>query len=119
MFRLCAAGFALLLVLLVLFRWYWYVEVWLKHKHQYALQVQTINMGLDKVSMALLVKLFYRNNYNSAAAIRYYRLIKGIRRGLLSVPGLKNIIRKFKLTGDLGIAPGVIDVQLRQKLLKK
>ena len=31
----------------------------MKHKHQCALQLQTINMGLDKVTRALLVKLFF------------------------------------------------------------
>lgn len=63
-------------------------------------------MVLDKVSRALLVKLFYQNNNNSAAALREYRRIKGIRRGPLSAVALKNMIRKFELTGDLGIAPG-------------
>ena len=62
MFRLCAAGFALLLVLvswLAIRRWYWYGDIGLKHKHHCALQLQTINMGLNKVSRALLVKLFF------------------------------------------------------------
>ena len=49
----------------------------MKHKHQCALQLQTINMNLDKVSRALLVKLFFfQNNNNSAAALREYRCIK-------------------------------------------
>ena len=34
-----------------------------------------INMGLDKDSRALLVKLFYQNNNNSAAALHEYRCI--------------------------------------------
>ena len=38
---------------------------------------------------------------------------------IISLPGLKNMIRRFELTGDLGIAPGEADGQLRQKLLKK
>ena len=48
---------------------HWYGDLGLKYKHQCALQLQTINMGLDKDSRALLVKLFYQNN-NSAAALR-------------------------------------------------
>ena len=53
-------------------------RVGLKHKNQCALQLQTINMGLDKVSRALLVKLFYQNNNNSAASLREYQRIIGI-----------------------------------------
>ena len=63
-------------------------------------------MGLYKDSRTLLVKLFYQNNNNSAAALREYRRIKGMRKDPLSVPGLKNMIRRFELTGDLGITPG-------------
>ena len=74
----------------------------MQYKHQYALQLQTINMDLDNDSRALLVKLFYQNNNNSSAALLEYRL--RIRRDPLSIPGL-NIIRRFELTGDLGIAP--------------
>ena len=90
-----------------------------KLKHQCAFQLQVITMGLDKYSRALLVKPFHQNNSNSAAALREYQRIKGIQRDPLSVPGVKNIIRRFELTGDLGIAPGEADGQLRQKLLKK
>ena len=76
MFNLCAAGFALLLVLvscLAIGLWYWYEDVGLK---QCALELQTINIDLDKDSRALLVKLLNQNN-NSAAALREYRRIKG------------------------------------------
>ena len=62
-------------------------------------------MGLYKDSRALLVKLFYQNNNSSAAALREYLRIKGIRRDPLSVPELKNMIRRFELIGDLGISP--------------
>ena len=62
-------------------------------------------MGLDMVSRTLLVKLFYQNN-NAVTALRVHRRIKGIRRGPLSVPRLKNMIRRFELNGDLGIASG-------------
>ena len=58
--RLFAAGFVFLLVLV---SWlaigHWYGDVGLKHKHRCALQLQTINMGLDKVSRALLVMLVF------------------------------------------------------------
>ena len=92
----------------------------MKHKHQCELQLQTINMGLDKISRALLVKLFYQNNNNnSVTALLEYRRIKGIRRGPLSIPWLKNMIRRVELIGDLGIAPGEAEGQLRQKWLKK
>ena len=56
---------------------------------------------------------------NNSAALREYRRIKGIRRGSLSVPRLKNMIRRFELTGDLGIALGEADGKLSQKVLKK
>ena len=118
-FRLWAAGFVLLALgsWLAIGRWYWYGDVELKHKHQCALQLQTINMSLDKVSRALLVKLFYQNN-NSAAVLHEYRHIKGIWRGSLSILGLKNMIWRFKLTVDLGIASGRGRLQLHRKLLK-
>ena len=70
------------------------------------------------VCACVRVCVFYQYN-NSAAALSEYRRNRGIRRDSLSVPGLKNIIRRFELTGDLGIAPGETDGQLRQKLLKK
>ena len=72
-------------------------------------------MGLDRNSTALLVKLFHQNK-NSAGALSEYQRIKEIRRGPLSVPGLKNINRRLEFTGELGIAPGETDGQLRQKL---
>ena len=57
--------------------------------------------------LSSFVKLFFLNNSNSAAVLREYRRIKEYgRRGALFVPGLKNMIRGFELTGDLGIAPG-------------
>ena len=54
MFRLCAAGFALLVLVswLAIGRWYWYGDVGSKHKHQCALQLQTINVALNKDSRA-------------------------------------------------------------------
>ena len=57
-------------------RWYWYGDVGLKHKHQCAFELQTINMGLDKDSRALLVKLFPSKSNNSAAVLCKYRRIK-------------------------------------------
>ena len=38
---------------------HWYGDVGFKHKHQCVLQLQTVNMGLDKVSRALLVFFFF------------------------------------------------------------
>ena len=90
----------------------------MKQKHQCALQLQTINMGLDKDNKALLENLFYQNNRNTAAALSEYRRIKGYGKVYFRY-GLKNMIQRFELTGDLGIAPGEADAgQLRQKLLK-
>ena len=60
--------------LLAIGRWYWYGG--LKHKHQCVLQLQTISLALYKDSRSLLVKLFYQNNNNSAAAPRECRRIK-------------------------------------------
>ena len=117
-FRLFTAGFVLLLVLvswLAIGHWYWYRDIGLKHKHQCALQstwVWTRIAGLYSwscfIKTTTIVLLFFASN----------RRIKGIRRGPVSVPRLKNMIRRFESTGDLGIAPGEADGQLRQKLLK-
>ena len=60
MFRLCAAGFALLLVLvswLAVGRWCWYGDEGLKHKYQCALQLQTIHVDHDKISRAFFITL--------------------------------------------------------------
>ena len=108
MFRLCAAGFKLLLVLvswLAIGCWYWYGDVGLKLKHQCALHLQTINMGLDKDSRALLVKLFFTKTTVMLLLFASIDALKNTERSFF-VPGLKNMIWRFELTGDLGIAPG-------------
>ena len=66
-------------------------------------------MGLDKFSRYLLVNLFFQNNNKNSAALHEYRLIKEHGEILFSVPGLTKMIRRFQLTGDLGIVPGEAD----------
>ncbi|PSN48451.1 hypothetical protein C0J52_18942 [Blattella germanica] len=67
---------------------------------------KSTNMSLDKRNRALLVKLFYKNNNNASAALREYRRLKGLRKGPLSPSALRNMMKKFKSTGELGVAPG-------------
>ena len=63
-------------------------------------------MAIAKKDRALLVKLFYQNGSNSNAALRKYRQQKGLRRGPMSINGLKKMMKKFEETGELGVAPG-------------
>lgn len=55
---------------------------------------------------ALLVKLFYQNDENSAAAIRAFRRLKNIRRGPMTPRALRDMMKKFERTGQLGILSG-------------
>ena len=55
---------------------------------------------------ALLVKLFYENKRNSAAALRKFRLIKNLRKRPLLPQALKRMIVRFEKTRDLRIQPG-------------
>lgn len=55
---------------------------------------------------ALLVKLFYQNNSNAAAALREFRKLKDVRRGPMSDRGVHKMIKKFEETGKLDILPG-------------
>ena len=54
---------------------------------------------------ALLVKLFYENKGNAAAALRKFHLIKNLRKGSLLPQALKRIITRFEITGDLRVQP--------------
>lgn len=63
-------------------------------------------MTLNKKERALLVKIFYQNGSNYSATLKEYRRMKRLRRGPMSVNGLKNMISKFEETGELGVIPG-------------
>ena len=55
---------------------------------------------------ALLVKLYYRNGENAAAAVREFRRLKKQRRGPMSERALRDMMGKFERTGQLGVLPG-------------
>ena len=52
---------------------------------------------------ALLLKLFYQNSSNATAALREFRKLKDVRRGLMSDCGVHKMIKKFEETGKLDI----------------
>ena len=54
----------------------------------------------------LLVKLFYENKGNAAAALRKFRLIKNLRKGQLRPQALKRMITRCEKTGDHRFQPG-------------
>ena len=64
-------------------------------------------MVIEKRDRALLVKLFYLNVSKNSAALREYRLMKGLRRDSTSTNGLKKKVMKFENAGDFGVAPGI------------
>ncbi|GFW42832.1 histone-lysine N-methyltransferase SETMAR [Trichonephila clavipes] len=55
---------------------------------------------------ALLVKLYYRNNENAAAADKEFRRLKKQRCGLMSECALKDMMVKSEKAGQLGVLPG-------------
>ena len=55
---------------------------------------------------ALLVKLNYMIQCNASTALREFRSRKKLRKGPLSINGLKKIIKKFDETGSLTIRSG-------------
>ena len=55
---------------------------------------------------ALLVKFFYEDKGNAAAAIRKFHLIKNLRKGPLLPQAFKRKIARFEVTGDLRVQPG-------------
>lgn len=65
-----------------------------------------VMMTVSLVERALLVKLFYENKGNSAAAVREFRRIKNLRRGPMSTKGIRAMIKRFEETGKLGVRPG-------------
>lgn len=58
------------------------------------------------VEKALLVKLYYCNGENAAAAVREFRRLKKQRRGPMSDRALRDMMVKFERTGQLGVLPG-------------
>lgn len=55
---------------------------------------------------ALLVKLFYQKDENASAAIKAFRRQKNLRRGPMTPRALRDMMKKFETTGQLGILPG-------------
>ena len=65
-----------------------------------------MDMPLTLPERALLVKLYYMNQCNASAALREFRSRKKLRKGPLSMNGLKKMIKKFEETGSLTIRAG-------------
>ena len=63
-------------------------------------------MAVTLPERALLVKLFYENKENAAAALRKFRLIKNLHKGPLLQQALKRMIARFEKSGDLRIQSG-------------
>ncbi|GFU72041.1 hypothetical protein TNCV_1459351 [Trichonephila clavipes] len=55
---------------------------------------------------AHLLKLYYRNSENAAAAVRKFRRHKKQRRGPISDGALEDMMVKFEKTGQQGVLPG-------------
>ncbi|GFX13328.1 uncharacterized protein TNCV_2907511 [Trichonephila clavipes] len=54
-----------------------------------------------------LMKLYYLNSENAAAAVReFFRSLRKRRRGPMSERALKDMMVKFEKTGQLGVLPG-------------
>lgn len=63
-------------------------------------------MRLTLAQRALLVKLFYLNQSNAAAALREFRSRNNLRKGPLSINAVKAMVKKFETTGSLTTRPG-------------
>ena len=63
-------------------------------------------MAVTLPERALLVKLFYENKGNAAAALREFRRLKNLRKGPLLPQALRRMISRFEKTGDLRVQPG-------------
>lgn len=59
-------------------------------------------MAIEKKDHVLLMKLFYQDGYNNKDALRKHSPQKRLRRGPVSHNALKNIVKKFEVTGNLG-----------------
>ncbi|GFX80325.1 uncharacterized protein TNCV_3930781 [Trichonephila clavipes] len=55
---------------------------------------------------ALLVKLFYQNDNSAIVALRKFRILKGLRKGLLTAKNLRLMVTKFEETGSLNVRSG-------------
>ena len=55
---------------------------------------------------ALLVKLYYQTNDNASAALREYRRLKGLRKGPMTIAGLRKMVLRFENSGTLQVLPG-------------
>ncbi|GBN65452.1 hypothetical protein AVEN_99134-1 [Araneus ventricosus] len=63
-------------------------------------------MSVTLPERALLVKLFYENKGNAAAALREFRRLKNLRKATLLPQDLRRMIARFEKTGHLGVQPG-------------
>ena len=54
----------------------------------------------------LLLKLFYENKGNDAAALRKFRLIKNLRKGPLLPQAIKRMIARLEKSRNLRVQPG-------------
>lgn len=69
---------------------------------------QQLAMGLSMKDRALLVKLFYKNGDSAVAALKKFRVLKGMKKGCgpMSAKALKSMIKKFEATGSFGVKSG-------------
>ena len=67
---------------------------------------------------ALLVKLYYRNDENAAAAVREFPRLKEQRRKPMSEQALRDITVTFKRTGQLGVLSGRRKKRVRTSIVE-
>lgn len=65
-----------------------------------------ITMSLSLPDRALLVKLFYQNDNSAVVALRKFRTLKRMRKGPLTVKGLRLMVAKFEKTGSFNVSRG-------------
>ncbi|GFX71240.1 DUF4817 domain-containing protein [Trichonephila clavipes] len=63
-------------------------------------------MPLCLPDRSLLVKLFYQNDNSSIVALRKFRTLKGMRKGILTAINFRLMVTKFKETGSLNVRSG-------------
>lgn len=69
---------------------------------------QQLAMGLSMKDRALLVKLFYKNGDYAEAALKTFRVLKGMKKGCgpMSAKALRSMIKKFEATGSFAVKSG-------------
>lgn len=68
--------------------------------------ILSVTMAISLPERALIVKLFYENHGNAAAALREFRRRKMLRSGPMSPQGVRDMISRFEKTGSLCVQRG-------------